>query len=343
MANHLILGMGNPLLDFSAVVTTEFLQKYNLKSNDAILYDKEDIFDDLKGNFEVDYIAGGATQNSIRTAQWILGGGRDEGKNQTAYFGCVGKDEAAEILKKRAHQDGVDVRYQETEAFPTGKCAVLITGNDRSLVTNLEAANHFTIEHLEKPDNWAVVEDCQVYYSAGFFLTVCPAAMIKVGKHASENGKTFAFNLSAPFLMQFFREPLESVLPYANVVFGNEAEAETFAEVFGLGTTDRKEIAKKIAQMPLNGHKSRIVIITQGPDGVLVVDETGEVREIEAIRIPKEQIVDTNGAGDAFVGGFLAQMAKKKSIDECVKCGIWSATEIIQRSGCTFPTKQYEN
>ena len=54
--------------------------------------------------------SGGATQNSIRTAQWILGGGRDEGKNQTAYFGCVGKDEAAEILKKRAHQDGVDVR-----------------------------------------------------------------------------------------------------------------------------------------------------------------------------------------------------------------------------------------
>lgn len=58
MANHLILGMGNPLLDFSAVVTTEFLQKYNLKSNDAILYDKEDIFEDLKANFEIDYIAG---------------------------------------------------------------------------------------------------------------------------------------------------------------------------------------------------------------------------------------------------------------------------------------------
>jgi hypothetical protein len=28
----------------------------------------------------------------------------------------------------------------------------------------------------------------------------------------------------------------------------------------------------------------------QGPDGVLVVDDAGEVREIEAIRIPKEQV-----------------------------------------------------
>jgi adenosine kinase len=34
----------------------------------------------------VDYIAGGATQNSVRVAQWILGL-----KNATAYFGCVGK------------------------------------------------------------------------------------------------------------------------------------------------------------------------------------------------------------------------------------------------------------
>jgi len=63
--------------------------------------------------------------------------------------------------------------------------------------------------------------------------------------------------------MQFFREPLEKVMPYANVVFGNEAEAETFSEVFGFGTKDRKEIAKKMAQMPLVGHTHRIVIITQ--------------------------------------------------------------------------------
>jgi len=58
MSKHLILGMGNPLLDFSAVVKPEILTKYNLKSNDAILYDKEDIFEELKADYEVEYIAG---------------------------------------------------------------------------------------------------------------------------------------------------------------------------------------------------------------------------------------------------------------------------------------------
>jgi len=336
MAKHLVLGMGNPLLDFSAVVKPEFLAKYNLKSNDAILYDKEDIFEELKADYPVEYIAGGATQNSIRTAQWILG---DSGK--TAYFGCVGKDDAAQILKDRAAHDGVDARYQESSEYPTGKCAVLITGQDRSLVTNLEAANHFTVDHLDAADNWAVVEECKVYYSAGFFLTVCPAAMVRVAKYASENGKYFAFNLSAPFIPEFFKDPLMEVLPYANLVFGNESEADVFARVNNWETTDRKEIAKKISEMPLVGHKSRIVIITQGADDVIMVDETGKVSEIPICKVSKEEIVDTNGAGDAFVGGFIAQLALGKSIDECVKCGIWSATEIIQRSGCTFPNKKF--
>jgi adenosine kinase len=71
----MLLGMGNPLLDISTVVKKELLDKYELKSNDAILYEKEDLYDELKKDFasSVEYIAGGATQNSMRVAQWILG------------------------------------------------------------------------------------------------------------------------------------------------------------------------------------------------------------------------------------------------------------------------------
>ena len=46
--------------------------------------------------------------------------------------------------------------------LPTGKCAVLITGQDRSLVTKLDAANCFTVDHLEP--NWPVVEQAKAYY-----------------------------------------------------------------------------------------------------------------------------------------------------------------------------------
>lgn len=67
----MLFGMGNPLLDISAVVDDKFLQKYKLEPNNAILATDEHIplYQDLVQSFAVEYIAGGATQNSLRIAQ----------------------------------------------------------------------------------------------------------------------------------------------------------------------------------------------------------------------------------------------------------------------------------
>merc|ERR1719410_1057745 len=100
-----------------------------------------------------------------------------------------------------------------------------------------------------------------------------------------------------------------SVMPYADIVFGNETEAMTFAGVHNLPTRDIREIAKRISMLPKeNGSRGRLVIITQGSDPVVCVHE-GKVLEFQAEKLPANRIVDTNGAGDAFVGGFLAQYA----------------------------------
>ena len=55
-------------------------------------------------------------------------------------------------------------------------------------------------------------------------------------------------------------------------------------------------------QAKQNGSKGRLVIITQGADPVVCVNN-GQVMEFPAERLPADKIVDTNGAGDAFVGG----------------------------------------
>ena len=246
--------MGNPIVDISAVVPQEFLDKYGVKLNDAILAEEKHapMYEDMCKQFEVEYIAGGATQNSIRVAQWML-----QVPYATSYMGCVGKDSYAEDMKKLCAADGVNANYMVDETTPTGTCGVLVNGGERSLVAAINAANNYKVEHLEKPENWKLVENARFFYSAGFFLTVSPDSMLKVAKHSAENGKCYMFNLSAPFLMQVppFKKAMMDVLPYVDVLFGNESEAVTFAESEGWTTKDVAEIAMKISKMPkASGH-----------------------------------------------------------------------------------------
>lgn len=49
--------------------------------------------------------------------------------------------------------------------------------------------------------------------------------------------------------------------------------------------------------------------------------------------------MDTNGAGDAYVGGFLSGLVHEKDMHYCCQAGAYAASVIVQRSGCTFPEK----
>lgn len=50
------------------------------------------------------YSAGGATQNTIRFAQWLL-----QVPGATSYMGCVGKDKYADILRDTMKSAGSNV------------------------------------------------------------------------------------------------------------------------------------------------------------------------------------------------------------------------------------------
>ncbi|RZF34598.1 hypothetical protein LSTR_LSTR016169 [Laodelphax striatellus] len=41
---------------------------------------------------------------------------------------------------------------------------------------------------------------------------------------------------------------------------------------------------------------------------------------------------------------FIAQLVKGVDLEKCIKCGIWAASRVIERSGCTFDvTQSYNN
>lgn len=85
--------------------------------NDAILAAEEHVpmYKEMIESFEVEYIAGGATQNTIRVCQWMSGQA-----GSTAYIGCVGNDDFGSKLQTSAENDGVQVAYLKDETIPTG-------------------------------------------------------------------------------------------------------------------------------------------------------------------------------------------------------------------------------
>jgi adenosine kinase len=80
-------------------------------------------------------------------------------------------------------------------------------------------------------------------------------------------------NLSAPFIPQFFKAQLDSVLPYCDFIIGNESEAESYATAHGLPSpTDLPAVAQSIAALPkTNASRPRIVVITHGAESTVVV------------------------------------------------------------------------
>merc|ERR1711937_786676 len=251
-------------------------------------------------------------------AQWML-----QAPGATAYIGCIGNDDFGSKMREQCTKDGVNVAYMVDASTPTGVCGCLINGIERSLCTNLNAANNYKAEHLKQPENWKLVEEAKITYSAGFFITVSPEAIRLASQEAAKAGSIYCLNLSAPFLMQVppFKACFVETMPYVDFLFGNETEACTWAETEGWETTDIAFIATRLSLIPTAKSRPRTVVITQGCDPTIVAIN-GHVSLHPILALPKEKLVDTNGAGDA-----------------CCKTGAYSASVIVQQSGCTFPEK----
>ncbi|GBP01848.1 Adenosine kinase [Eumeta japonica] len=93
---------------------------------------------------------------------------------------------------------------------------------------------------------------------------------MEVARHAHKHDRMFMMNLSAPFLSQFFKEPMMAAMPYVDLLFGNEEEVQAFANEHGWNTKDVRNWQKLVALPKENPQRERIIIITQGPMPVLL-------------------------------------------------------------------------
>lgn len=338
----LIAGFGNPLLDVIIHLDdNNILKKYNLKEDGEKEISKNEmktIIDDLSYLKPV-FAPGGCVQNTLRILQWVLGK-----PNCTMMFGGIGKDLQGKILKGLVEDDGVQTKYIEYENEATGTSLVLINGANRTLLAHIGAAQQLQIDNLQSINITSVLESIDVVYMEGFFLS----HRIDVGKYIEEHCKSqnilFAFNLSGAYMIKMYPNDMLYFAQTCDILLGNRREFETLIAVIKSAlkiedfAMDLSYNYTNVKHLPYG----KMVVITDGSHPIICCHSNGLLEKFNVPITDCGKIKDTNGAGDAFVAGFLGGLLNKRNPTCCLKWGCWVAHQIMQQIGCCTPTYSSE-
>lgn len=117
------------------------------------------------------------------------------------------------------------------------------------------------------------------------------------------------------FVVDATKDLLLNVLKYKPFLI--KPNHHELGEMFNVKLNSKDEIityAKKLQEIG-----ARNVIISMAGDGAILIEENGEITISDT---PKGTLVNSVGAGDSMVGGFLAGIAENKNIKEAFKIGI---------------------
>jgi len=302
-----ILGLGHILLDISAKVDDNFIERYDVLIGSGILAKEihTKMFEEMQESPLVEYIPGSAMLNSIRTAQWVLGGRSVKGR--TGALGAIGNDQNGWRLEMLCEQEGVTTSFMTIETARTGVCAVCLKGVERGLIARLDAANEYELEHVKA--NAMLFDTAGIIYTTGYFLGCSEGELsIYAAERAKQTGALFCINLAACYVPKAYPDKLAKLITLSDYVFGNDKEAAAYGDSVGLLDTSATSVALHLANLP-SEKCMRTVVITQGTACTILARSDGTFLKVPIVPVPQERIVDLNAAGDSFVGGFLAALS----------------------------------
>ncbi len=79
------------------------------------------------------------------------------------------------------------------------------------------------------------------------------------------------------------------------------------------------------------------VVIKRGADSCLVAIAGEPLLEVPAVKLPKENVIDTTAAGDSFSAGYLAVRLTGGDAEAAAKRGHLTASTVIQYRGAIIP------
>ncbi len=216
--------------------------------------------------------------------------------------GLVGDDRLGEFLLSEVARAGLDPSglRQRSGAITSSSIVLVSPSGERSFFHCPGATAETMLDDVADEDiAWA-----DIVHLAG----TCELNSLDITaflKKAKQLGKTVSLDVDYDPKGRW-GERVRPWLPYLDYFLPSRKEAAAIS-----GRSDVSENLQFFAERGV-----RTVVVKLGRDGCIARSPEGQILKHPAFRV---QVVDATGAGDAFVGGFLAGVSEGRALEECLR------------------------
>lgn len=233
------------------------------------------------------------------------------------FVGRVGADGAGMTLRQGLQDAGVDTTHLLTDATaPTGRAVIFVEPSGQNRIVVASGANAAVTPEDVQPLLASLVP-------GDFLLATFESPLDTVQTafaEARRRGITTVLN-PAPARTRVSDE----LLKLTDIIIPNEGEATALT---GIDTVDAASTAESANALIRRG--CRRVIITLAENGSYYADAEGDQFAIPAFHV---KAVDSTGAGDTFIGGFLSRFHNHDVEDAIVYATAASGIAVSRQGG----------
>ncbi len=241
-----------------------------------------------------------------------------------AFLGRVGDDGFGGPLVRSLADKGVDTTLvQEVPGSSTGAAFITVTPDGENAITVAPGANRrLTTEDVD--DASASIGEARVLVAQ---MEIPPEVVLRAVEVAAASGTRVLVNLAPPF------EVPRTLLEKLDPLVVNEHEATFLLGERVEGVDGALDAAPRLLSL---GPGS--VVVTVGEDGA-VFSSSESAKHLAA---PRVEVVDTTGAGDAFVGALAARLADDAPLGEAVAYAVRAGAAAVTKEGAqgALPTPE---
>jgi len=248
---------------------------------------------------------------------------------RAAYAGAHGTGPFGTLARAALAEEGIEVIQPAKAGLDTGFVLAMVeTGGERTFLTSRGAEATLTAADLDRVSPAAR----DVIYLSGYGLVHDSNRAALLGWLARLGAGQVVFFDPGPLVGSIPAAALAATLGRADWLTCNAREAAILT-----GGADPQEAAAALARRGGPAGRARVLVRT-GPGGCLIARPGAGVVAVPGFAVG---VVDTNGAGDAHSGAFIAALAAGAAdADAARRANAAAALSVTRRGPATAPTRE---